>query len=117
MGKTIFNAFDDIHGVKNSQLFHLVSKFDWSDKGFENWIASHFDRTFDWLVFYLEKSFWRIQKTIQNDYANAILFAVFIHGRYFGILEYRQGFFDVTVGYDDRNHDFFFSILSSNYDA
>ena len=89
MGTTIFNAFGYFYGVKNIELFHLVSKFDWRDEGFENWFTSHFDWVICGFIFCIEKSFWRVQKTIQNDYTNAVLFAVLIYGYHLDILEYR----------------------------
>jgi hypothetical protein len=58
MGKTIFNAFGDFHGVKNSELFHLVSKFDWRDEGLENWLASYFDGVIGCFIFCFKRSFW-----------------------------------------------------------
>lgn len=117
MGTTVFNAFDNIYGVKNSQLFYLVSEFDRGDEGFENWVTHRFDRAFGWFVSYLKRSFRKFQDTIQNGVTDDFLFVVFVVGSNFYFLEYWQGFHDVTIGNDDRNHAFFFSFLSSNYDV
>jgi hypothetical protein len=55
MGTTILNAFNYIFGVKNIELFHFVSKFDWNYKGPENWFAYHFDGIFPWFVCHPKK--------------------------------------------------------------
>jgi hypothetical protein len=117
MGKTLFNAFDYFHGIKSSELFYLVSKFDWRNEGFENRFANRFDGIICGLVFCIEKPFWGVQKTIQNDNADVILFAVLAYGYRFDTMEYWQGFHDTSIGDDDRNHDIFFPVLPSHYDA